>query len=347
MWPRMGFFWVSAALSLAGGVAFTAAAQDDPLPPKAEREAVARLAERGAVIQVDGQYRVIGVALRKGCGNEDILPLVHLARLRQLTLAGEQFTDAALEPLKALTQLELLTLHSSGLSSVGVAALRAALPRCQVTAVDPPQNGAPVAERLIPLPARSKSPPPLPFGVSTYTTRSSTARTLVTSPAVQDDLELSPEQQKQVAAATDVAAIIAGMDAKVVAILSEPQRARLKQIELQQRGAAAFVQPEIAEQLNLTKDQVAGLRKLLEQYAVRERTAVSQATRGGPFGVGGQLRERNAALAKERDEKILELLTPEQRDAWAALRGPPGPKVSLSPVVSAIEKSEAVPPPNR
>jgi hypothetical protein len=92
------------------------------------------------------------------------------------------------------------------------------------------------------------------------------------------------------------------------------QRQRLHQISIQIRTPMVFNEPEVLEPLNLYP-----LRKQIRQILTEEF---------GGFGPrpGGGLKQPpwGDKDAKARAlERILELITPEQREAWHALAGKP------------------------
>jgi hypothetical protein len=89
--------------------------------------------------------------------------------------------------------------------------------------------------------------------------------------------------------------------------LSETQRKRFSQIELQWEGPSALIhRPVIADALGLSNEQRAGLS---EAIAVRDRQR----------GLGADLWECERRLF----EQTRALLTSEQRQRWRAMLGPP------------------------
>jgi hypothetical protein len=61
--------------------------------------------------------------------------LVHLAglpSLRHLDLPGAPLTDAAVEPLKQMKHLQVLSINTTGMSEGAVEELRRALPDCTI-----------------------------------------------------------------------------------------------------------------------------------------------------------------------------------------------------------------------
>lgn len=107
-------------------------------------------------------------------------------------------------------------------------------------------------------------------------------------------------------------------------LLSDAQRQRAEQLKLQRQGTRAFATTEVAEKLGLTPEQ---------------RTAIGKLTgRTSSFGGGRvqnpnpnttaeerlqQARDEAAKRTAENREKILALLTPEQRAKWSEMTGEP------------------------
>ena len=99
-------------------------------------------------------------------------------------------------------------------------------------------------------------------------------------------------------------------EAEVDAILTPPQRVRLRQIALQSEGLAAFREPEVVEALGLTPGQREQIR------AIEDQTLF------------GQIREMQSGKSLEDAGKpamgaILVVLTTEQARHWNELTGDP------------------------
>jgi serine/threonine protein kinase len=94
---------------------------------------------------------------------------------------------------------------------------------------------------------------------------------------------------------------------EVKTLLTTAQQARLRQIGLQAEGAGAFGEPEVIAELRLTTEQ-------REQIRAIEREALFAWMRG-PVGESAKARETSAA------ERILAILTEEQRQRWRTLTG--------------------------
>ena len=99
-------------------------------------------------------------------------------------------------------------------------------------------------------------------------------------------------------------------EAEVEAILTPPQRVRLRQIALQSEGPAAFREPEVVEALGLTPGQRERIRAIEDQ------------------ALFGQIREMQSgkpleAAGKPTMGRILAVLTAEQARRWNELAGDP------------------------
>ncbi len=98
-------------------------------------------------------------------------------------------------------------------------------------------------------------------------------------------------------------------------VLLPHQIERLKQISLQLRGTQALSDPEVAKELGITKEQEEKFAQVREEAANKAREL---------FGSGerGQMREKFEALRKETDEKLLAVLTAEQKEKFEKMKGP-------------------------
>jgi hypothetical protein len=318
---------LSSLAAMAQSAEFTA-------PPMAERDAVAALAKQGARVQINGEYRVASVLLGAETTNDDLKLLASCELLTQLSMNCPKVTDAGLEPLKKLTKLTNISITRSGITAAGLAELRAALPDCRVTSFGRSDGGPGGFGTREPGAGFGGDrggfgPGGGPgFGAATRTT------ILVRNAAVQDDLKLTAEQRtalSAVAVSGTSAALARMLEEKTLAVLTAEQKARLKQLEFQQGGVPALLRDPIAAQLKLSPEQRAAGQKVIDEAS----TAVREAGRGdGPVARGdrdaaaealAKARERAAEINKARDEKILAVLNEEQRKAWQAMVGPPGP----------------------
>ena len=131
----------------------------------------------------------------------------------------------------------------------------------------------------------------------------------------------------------------------LLAILTTPQRQRLRQIFFQRRGVMAFNEPEVVEELHLTADQRQQIKSIqgdvlggfgrpfslggpfpkgpggfLGKGPGKGPNGPPDGVPGGPKGGGPRFDPEAAAKVMDR---ILDVLTPEQRDSWRAMIGKP------------------------
>ena len=130
---------------------------------------------------------------------------------------------------------------------------------------------------------------------------------LLRNPQVKKELELTDEQMEQVPDA--VMKALAG-------VLNDKQVKRLRQISLQQRGSSAFKDAKVQKELNITDDQAKNIDTVLDD--ARKEMAEAFKGAGGDFG---GMREKLQNLRTETDEKVLGVLSSEQRKAWKQLVG--------------------------
>jgi hypothetical protein len=157
--------------------------------------------------------------------------------------------------------------------------------------------------------------------------------------SVQEELKLTADQvgkvtalqQKQQGARQGLADLsqeertkkmqeLAKENDKAVADLLKPEQSkRLKQILLQQQGAIAFNNPEVAQALNFTAEQKAKLKDI-QDTASKER----QALRGGGAGADRQaIAQKMADIMKKTNTEAMALLTADQKAKWLELTGEP------------------------
>jgi Spy/CpxP family protein refolding chaperone len=104
----------------------------------------------------------------------------------------------------------------------------------------------------------------------------------------------------------------------VAKILTPDQMKRLKQIQLQQQGAQALADPEVQKKLNLTDEQKEKVKTITEDSR-KEMREITQAAQGDFQGV----REKMQSLRKETNEKVMAVLTDEQKKSWKDMNGEP------------------------
>jgi hypothetical protein len=96
--------------------------------------------------------------------------------------------------------------------------------------------------------------------------------------------------------------------------LSSEQINRLKQIELQERGARAFTDPDVEKALHLTSTQKKTINELADNAQSRYSSHSKQREEF--------LFERRLEVRSKAMEKALQLLSPEQKKTWSAISGP-------------------------
>ena len=326
-------------------------ADDFVPPPAAERAAVAAIVKAGGRAQVDGEYRITNVILNANSTNDDLKLLAACERLTSLQISSPKITDAGIEHLKGLSKLTSMTIVSSGFTPEVITSLRAALPNCRISSFG---GGG----------GRGGGPPGGGFGGGGGNSDNSFGRggpgrtsrtTLARNTAVQDDLKLTPEQKQQIAAAAEAnspAAIARAFEQKIDATLTPEQLARLKQIELQQGGASALLRTEVVKQLSLTNDQQAAMRKAVDEASASVRAQMSElsgANRQAPntADLFAKLREKSLEINKQRDEKIMAVLSDEQRKTWQEMLGPKGPVMTSTAEQFSRNRTPAQPPAER
>jgi hypothetical protein len=106
-------------------------------------------------------------------------------------------------------------------------------------------------------------------------------------------------------------------EAELKAMRTEPQLRRLYQIDLQADVAAAMREPEVLEKLKLTENQRDRIKTIEQQEMSRRRSSHDAASSDKKSEASGSV----SALSK--NERILEVLTMDQRIAWRELTGTP------------------------
>jgi Spy/CpxP family protein refolding chaperone len=102
-------------------------------------------------------------------------------------------------------------------------------------------------------------------------------------------------------------------------ILTKDQLKRLKQIELQSEGTRAFTRAEVVKALSLTDEEKDKIKEINDDVAKQ-----MQDLRGGGGGGnrGGNM-EKIQALRKESMEKLMGVLTADQKKTWKDMTGDP------------------------
>ena len=100
-------------------------------------------------------------------------------------------------------------------------------------------------------------------------------------------------------------------------LLTASQAKRLKQLELQQRGAGVFGDPQIVKELDISPQQKSAIITTLQTFTPRY-VKIFQGAKGNQQEIQKQL----AALHREYTADIVKTLTKEQQAKWRDLAGP-------------------------
>lgn len=107
-------------------------------------------------------------------------------------------------------------------------------------------------------------------------------------------------------------------DKAVAEILTADQAKRVKEITLQQAGPMALANEETAKAVGLTADQQAKVKEISTGLADETRKLFQGGGGGGNFQEG---REKMQAARKAAADKVVALLTDEQKKTWEGLVG--------------------------
>jgi len=110
----------------------------------------------------------------------------------------------------------------------------------------------------------------------------------------------------------------AEMNKSLAEILKPAQMKRFQQVQLQQAGLGAFAMPRVQEALKLTDDQKSKIRTINESQGESMR----EAFQGGQDDRAAMAR-KVAELRKQGTDKVLAVLTDEQKATWKELTGEP------------------------
>jgi hypothetical protein len=127
---------------------------------------------------------------------------------------------------------------------------------------------------------------------------------------VKKELDLSEEQTEKLPGAVMKA---------VAEVLNDKQMKRFRQIELQVRGTQAFVKDEtLKKQLKLTDSQTKNIEEILADSQKEVAELFKEAKGAGGFkGLG----EKMQGINKEAKEKVMGVLTAEQKKQYKELVG--------------------------
>ena len=122
--------------------------------------------------------------------------------------------------------------------------------------------------------------------------------------AAQGQRDMTPEERQQ--RMEERRTEMAEEDGTIAGILDNSQKTRLEQIRVQALGTGALMDPQVSEELGITDSQREGFRTLWQ--GLRDQ--------GRSTGEGGG--NRREALT----EKVMGILTPDQKAKLEKLRGP-------------------------
>lgn len=107
--------------------------------------------------------------------------------------------------------------------------------------------------------------------------------------------------------------------AEVDKILDDAQRQRLQEIDIQVNGVAALGEPSVSEQLKLTAAQ----QKQLEEVRAANSKAAKDARQTFRDMSRQERRQKFREMSDAASEKLLGVLTPEQKTQFEAMKGAP------------------------
>jgi Spy/CpxP family protein refolding chaperone len=110
--------------------------------------------------------------------------------------------------------------------------------------------------------------------------------------------------------------MVKGNEAFLKTTLKPEQRKRLKQIAMQTAGLVWMTMPSVDRELKLTDDQKQQVVKLQEEAHAKFAEVADASTSEGRD-------EKLAVLRKSAHEKLVDILTPEQKKKWTELAGEP------------------------
>lgn len=123
--------------------------------------------------------------------------------------------------------------------------------------------------------------------------------------------------------------------------LTAAQKARVKQIEVQAAGPAAFTAEENVKTLNLTDTQKTKIKEIADEYTKTSREARRELFTGGAGGVNA---EKQAEVNTKVDKmsaaamkQIEEALTDDQKKTWKTVIGEPFDVTKLRPTFRKID----------
>jgi hypothetical protein len=134
---------------------------------------------------------------------------------------------------------------------------------------------------------------------------------LLNNAQVKKELEMTDEQSEKLPAAV--------MEA-VSKVLNDKQMKRFQQIELQVRGASAFKDDKVRKDLKITTEQARNIDEIFTD-AAKELDELKKEAKAGGGGKG--MFEKIQGINKETSEKVLGVLTADQKKSYKQMTGEP------------------------
>lgn len=141
--------------------------------------------------------------------------------------------------------------------------------------------------------------------------------------------KLTPEQrEREMAEFKKRFEAIQKSQAECLALLTAPQKARLRQITIQQMGAQAMYNPEIKKELGLSDSQTKRISDLMQQsfrnvFAGRQRKPGERPSREQAMKQMEEFAKKQQAAKAKVDADAVKVLTPAQQSKWKAMKGKP------------------------
>jgi hypothetical protein len=132
--------------------------------------------------------------------------------------------------------------------------------------------------------------------------------TLLRRADVKKELDLTDEQVEKLPAAVLKA---------VGEVLSDKQMTRFRQLDLQKKDTAAFKDDKVRKDLKITESQVKIMEEILADSA-KEMKEIFADAKGGNFK---GIQEKMQGLNKETKEKVMGVLTADQKKAYKQMIG--------------------------
>jgi hypothetical protein len=104
--------------------------------------------------------------------------------------------------------------------------------------------------------------------------------------------------------------------------LKAEQLKRLRQLELQQEGAIALLQPDVGKELKITDDQRKQFFAVVQDLHKKVKPLIKEAESGGN---PEEIRPKVMTMRKEHEGKIAAMLTADQKKQWKEMLGKPFP----------------------